>query len=117
MRSLATFAVVMNVLTMIVFGWLGIHTMTLGPVEATALYTELDRAGVIDQQRLAQTFPNLAVNDRYLVPRWLIDPMVSTDKTLALCGLILVSFNLMSVLVLRRELSRTPDPASADKLS
>ena len=42
--------------------WLISQTQTLGVSKA---YTDLDRAGVIDRQKLADSFPDLAANDRY----------------------------------------------------
>jgi hypothetical protein len=111
MKALVTFAVLLNVLGLAVFGWLRFQTTVLGPLAVSARYTELDRAQVIDAQRLAQTFPNLAGNSRHLVPEWLTSPVVGTGQSLTLYALILAALNLAIVLLLARGLTGKAAPA------
>ncbi|MBN2446410.1 MAG: hypothetical protein JXO22_06785 [Phycisphaerae bacterium] len=93
---------ILNALGLLVFGWLRLDTTILAPIAVSARYTELDRAQVIDEKRLAEAFPDLASNSRHLVPKWVTEPVVGTGQSLALYGLMLAGFNLVVVFVLSR---------------
>lgn len=105
MRAFVKFTVVVNVLGLLVFGWLLVYWMVLAPVHVAQRFTELDRAQVIDQKRLAEAFPSLASSSRYLVPKWMTEPVVGTGQSLALYGLILAGLNVVTVLILSRKLT------------
>ena len=102
MKTLVTLVILLNVAGLLVFGWLRIYTTSAGPVLVSARYTALDREQVINEKRLAEAFPDLASNSRYLVPEWMTEPVVGTAQSLALYGLVLAALNLASILIFSR---------------
>jgi hypothetical protein len=114
MKTLVMLVILLNVVGLLVFGWLRFHTTTLGPVLVSARYTALEREQVIDEKRLVEAFPDLASNSRYLVPKWMTEPVVGTGQSLALYGLLLAALNLASILILSRRLKARPSGVPTD---
>lgn len=77
----------------------GFAVALFGQPRITALkvcmrYTELDRAGVINNDALQKTYPDLAVNPRGLVARYIGGPALRAQQVNALLGLSLAIVNL-----------------------
>jgi hypothetical protein len=60
-----------------------------------AQITELDRAGVINQARLTESFPALATNSRYSVGHWITDPAHIHVLRISAVTAILVTSNII----------------------
>jgi hypothetical protein len=76
----------------VVFLYIGSEFASLG---TCMRYTELDRAEVINQPKLAQSFPSLVPNDRHLAGQWLAEPVLNWYHTLGVAAAILAITNLM----------------------
>ena len=115
MRLVVTFAILLNLIAVVACGWFWLHTTMLGSISVAGRYVALDRAGVINEERLAETFPNLAANPRYLVPRWMTEPVVGSAQALGWCGFVVALLNLSGVLLLRRSLLAVASASQPDE--
>lgn len=94
-RSLLALLVVANMVGVLGFGWMSLYAIWISPVSVAMNYTQLDRAGVIDEKRLAETYPYLATNPRCLVPRWIVEPIMKPAQSLGKWGLALCVVNVI----------------------
>ena len=67
----------------------------LAPLGTCSRYTELDRAEVINRDKLALSFPSLLPNDRHSAGEWLAEPVLNWYKNLGVVAAILATINLM----------------------
>ena len=113
MRIRLTYLIVLNALGLLLFGVLMLCAIFLAPLYVMEGYTELDRAQVINHDQLAAAYPDLAKNDRYLVPRWLAWPAVLTTEITSACALVLCGLNLVEGVAIASGSGRKPKPPAA----
>ncbi len=95
--------IAVNIIAVLGFvgGW-GYHYVLVG-LSAPMRVTELDRAGVINEEALKKAFPDLAVNTRVEVGRWIAEDERQAASDAILAGLCLSVVNLaLSVALYRR---------------
>ena len=87
-------------LIVLIVAWIWIAF--IGPVGASARVTALDRAGVINEAKLRQSYPNLAENLRYKLGEWIAENELQTAFLVTKTGAIAVAVNLLLLVLLRK---------------
>jgi hypothetical protein len=85
---------IFNAAGVVGFSALWFYASSLAPLGSMSRITELDRAGVIDEQKLAAFRPTLVNNLRHDLPAWIAEKERTTSKLAAICGLLVCSANL-----------------------
>lgn len=74
--------------------------------------TDLDRAGVIDEAKLRETYPKLASNMRRDLGMWVAQKERSSANHSAMFGSIFAAFNFALLLVLHKKNDRATCPTA-----
>jgi len=88
-----TMQIILNVLGMLYFSTILVHGLI--DLRAEFRVTELDRAGVFNEEALMESFPKLAENPRYLVAEYIAGDYRRRVHALAVIGLFIVTANLV----------------------
>jgi hypothetical protein len=89
--------IVMNTVGVLVFLALWFYASWLAPMGSCGRVTDLDRAGVIDVQKLSALHPGLATNVRYNLPEWIAAREREASKIAAVAGLVFCVTNLVVI--------------------
>jgi len=86
-----------NVLALVAFAAIWLYATWLLPVEAPMRVTALDRAGIIDEGKLRETYPDLAENIRWNLGRWITEADRNTAVSAAAIGTVIAALNIMAI--------------------
>jgi len=103
---------VWNAVAILFFATVWAYAAWVASLDACMRVTSLDRAGVINEAKLREAWPNLAVNLRHDLGMWISEKPRKTACFAAVAGAVVAAGNLVLVLLLcrTRRLDRRPGP-------
>jgi hypothetical protein len=90
-----------------------VYAASVASIGGPARVTDLDRAGVIDKEKLRQSYPELAEDVRNNVGRWIQKAERDAAVRFAQCGIILASVNALGLYISRKRVARKSQPGES----
>jgi hypothetical protein len=99
MRRILATLIFINVAGLVAFAGMWAYASILAPMGSAGRVTQLDRAQVIDETKLAEFDPALATNVRHNLGAWIAEREHGAAAFSAVCGVLLCAANLTAILV------------------